>query len=394
MTTLHRADVNVPTGALRRALLSVIAHVPTEDTEDHLRNRICVYVQPEYLALTATGGQTAAVARVEINENRSGEIGVFHLHPGDVKKILQLFNPPTKELSSHVLRIEREEKHLIVSDVGGLFPGESLQLNSFALDPEFPNIPAAISAVRALGQSHPDRHRVVVPGYRIARFQAAAKQYGDSLVMDPYGRRSALVVTCTSQFIGILLPDWMAQDDHLRADGRVHDWSDRFADLTYTHPVAPPKQAPKERPKREPADPEFAGLDSMLAGPEYAIDLDALEPDEPGDIDPDPDDTPVVESAPMFQDGPDERAHPLLTDDDADILLSAVQEIAGSELTSIRLVRGLFNCGYNRAEKILDLLERAGFVSPATANQPRRVLVDVAGLPAAIEYVASLRRSA
>ena len=43
---------------------------------------------------------------------------------------------------------------------------------------------------------------------------------------------------------------------------------------------------------------------------------------------------------------------------------------------SINNLQKRFNIGFNRAQSLIDLLEDAGVVSPATPGKARRVLVD------------------
>ena len=66
---------------------------------------------------------------------------------------------------------------------------------------------------------------------------------------------------------------------------------------------------------------------------------------------------------------------------DRDVLFNEVAEaIVQSGFGSTSSVQRRFQVGFARAGKIMDQLEAAGIVGPATGGKPRQVLVDMMGL--------------
>jgi S-DNA-T family DNA segregation ATPase FtsK/SpoIIIE len=64
------------------------------------------------------------------------------------------------------------------------------------------------------------------------------------------------------------------------------------------------------------------------------------------------------------------------TGDDYDLLLEAITILKAERRASTPILQRL-RIGYNRAARIMELIEERGIVGPEDGAQPRRILVDL-----------------
>ena len=71
-----------------------------------------------------------------------------------------------------------------------------------------------------------------------------------------------------------------------------------------------------------------------------------------------------------------ERVQTSAPDDDADELLSdAIETVVRAEQASVSMLQRRFRIGYNRAARLIDMMESRGIIGPADGSRPRRVLM-------------------
>lgn len=70
-----------------------------------------------------------------------------------------------------------------------------------------------------------------------------------------------------------------------------------------------------------------------------------------------------------------ERVQTTANDDDADELLSdAIETVVRAEQASVSMLQKI-RIGYNRAARLVDMMEARGIIGPADGSRPRRVLM-------------------
>jgi S-DNA-T family DNA segregation ATPase FtsK/SpoIIIE len=81
-----------------------------------------------------------------------------------------------------------------------------------------------------------------------------------------------------------------------------------------------------------------------------------------------------------------ERVQTQTVDDDTDELLSdAIETVVRAKQASVSMLQRRFRIGYNRAARLVDMMEARGIIGPADGSRPRQVLMseeEFLGLPA------------
>lgn len=217
-------DLTVSTRRFRGALIAVLPHVST-DKDDMFLTRVRVYVSPDHLVVAATDRFTAAMAWVPVDAS-TGEVGCFDMTPTDVQQILAVHRIPKE--GSYDLRLGHDGKHLRATDISGLgFGGKSLRLEALSVDKTYPDVPNLISRVATSADlargSVRDAQLNQVWGAGLARFTVAAKVFEEFLIVEAIGRPRAVLISCGTAFLGVLIPtgdaDDVSEDEHrLRKD--------------------------------------------------------------------------------------------------------------------------------------------------------------------------------
>ena len=89
-----------------------------------------------------------------------------------------------------------------------------------------------------------------------------------------------------------------------------------------------------------------------------------------------------------------EHANTPVTGEDADELLpQAIETVVKSGQASVSMVQRRFRVGYNRAARIVDMMEARGIIGPADGSRPRQVLMTEQELNSLNEETSDLRES-
>ena len=65
------------------------------------------------------------------------------------------------------------------------------------------------------------------------------------------------------------------------------------------------------------------------------------------------------------------------SDEDAQLIEQSIEVIRSENRASVSLLQRRLKLGYNRASRIMDLIEDMGIVGPSRGAEPREILVDL-----------------
>lgn len=248
-------DVTVDTWELRAALASVLPHLDSSAEPDPLLCRVRAYTTPDGLVLVATDRFTVAMATASIADT-TGELGCFDFGPVDSKEILTLFRPP-KDADSPLLKMEHDGNVFRITDASGMFEGKSLKLDAMPAATQYPDVADIIGrAARAatldievtgrMAKALGSLGRYVVNPQHLARFVSAGKAFGVELAIEPAGTPPALLVRCSANFAGLLLP-------HRLTDSQIAMWRASLQELpeltrqvSLVHPISAPVRSARD----------------------------------------------------------------------------------------------------------------------------------------------------
>ncbi|HZK61701.1 MAG TPA: DNA translocase FtsK [Anaerovoracaceae bacterium] len=61
---------------------------------------------------------------------------------------------------------------------------------------------------------------------------------------------------------------------------------------------------------------------------------------------------------------------------DDDLLPEAIEAVIKAEQASVSMIQRRFRVGYNRAARMIDMMEDRGIIGPADGSRPRQVLMN------------------
>lgn len=302
----------VSSAEIRAALAAVSVHAD-QTGEVPSMSRVRVDVGPEDVTASATQGLTVGLGTVQIEDNLDGETGLFDLGLNDIREILIIFRPASKNEPDYPLRFDVTEKQLTVTDVGGLFEGKALQLPRHPTAENFPDVEALLQDSLISGGESADR-LITSPGL-LGLFVKSGTAYGDALVFDPAGNGGAMLITIGDRFIGMLAPQRESEDRAAELASAHAKWLVRITE----HARAP---VPKIQD-----DPRPAAAASAEIG------------------------------------------------DDAALLVHAVELVVSTQFGSPSMIQRKLRVGFAKAARLMDLMEAHGVVGPAEGSKARDVLV-------------------
>lgn len=231
MTVTTECTLTVGIADLQHAIAAVAPHAekPKQGDEQPLTCRVRLTAGKDHLTVSATDSRTSAIAWVVIlGDSRKGKFApddggfVVDLLPKHARAIAESQTPNRLEgddLGECTLTLGLDE--VTITDRSGKYPGvshtvvpveqEATSTLPGTEDMGYPPVERLIGQAfsRAYGT-----HKVLLPPTgMLARFEAAAREYGEPLVIEPVGDADATawLVWCGTRFAGQL--NARAEDD-------------------------------------------------------------------------------------------------------------------------------------------------------------------------------------
>lgn len=331
-------DVNTPD--FRAALQAVIPHAASDSKAMPELRAVAFTVTPHNVYVSATNRISVALAIASVYQSDgltgSVEDDIFDLSLETAKELLQLFKSNSnkdEEAIGNALRLTISEDKLTFLDVSGLFPGKLFQVPRSDTEAAARKlIPTLIGSILAEKTVPP---RLATHGPAIRAFIAAGSAYGQPLLIEPTGDDTRIVISCGPSFLGLLMPVRSTDDSQLAAELTQwrNDWLDRL--------------------------PEIVNLE-----PQTAADL--LKHGTGG---------PIIINASDLNDITDALAEEVQDIfEDYALLQQATELIVNTQFGSVSMVQRKLRIGYAKAGRIMERLEKAGIVGPASGTHSRDVL--------------------
>jgi hypothetical protein len=226
MTVTTECTLRVAIADLQRAITAVVPHAdkPKQGDEQPLTCRVRFTAGRTHLTVSATDGRTTGLAWVDIlADTRTGKFRpedgpmVVDLYPKGARAIADALTPITVDGEGDgdgALTLSSDE--VTIEDRSGKYPGTSHtekpieQEATQTLDGTdhfgYPNIPGRLRDAFTAGNGAV--RPLLPPARTLARFETAAAQYGQPLVIEQVGsdvEQTAWLVWCGTAFAGLLV---------------------------------------------------------------------------------------------------------------------------------------------------------------------------------------------
>lgn len=220
MTVTIHADIQVSTADLRAALQSVYPHRSKVKTGDDLsERRLRLTFAAGVLFVAASNGSTTALAKVDIIQDTRGALGVLDpddgplrvdLEPHRSELILQTFQlgknaSDVQQIIQIHVSDDPKERYLRLTDVGGLWEGESVSY-PLSAPADMPDVIAITGKALANMSADPIGKPLVADVKMIDLFKAAGDAYDSMIEIRSTGTKdsSGFVVKAGPDFVGTI----------------------------------------------------------------------------------------------------------------------------------------------------------------------------------------------
>lgn len=252
MTATTECTLTVGIADLQAAIASVAPHAekPKQGDEQPITCRVRLAAGKTHLVVSATDSRTSAVAWVRIlADSRKGKFKptdgplIVDLLPKHAREIAESQTPNRLEgedLGECVLTIATHE--VSVKDSSGKYPGVShavVPIEQEASDTipgtedmGYPPVEALVG--KAFSRARGEHKTLLPPAGMLARFEKAAAEYGEPLVIEPVGDPDNVgwLVWCGTRFAGQLLARQEDDQERRRRHSRRLDFLRRLGLLS------------------------------------------------------------------------------------------------------------------------------------------------------------------
>jgi Ftsk gamma domain len=353
----------VSTTDFRRLLKTVLPHAHTKPDIPAL-NRVRLILDGSKLTVVATCAFTVALACASVGNEYGDDALTFDLSPDDVKRILSFHTETSEVDGQQQLTVAVDDTYVTITDTSGLIDGESTQLMRYATEDNYPDIPGMIG--KHLGLAPTGAERLITNSGFLRRFTVSAAAIGMPLVFRPSGPRGVLLVACGEDFLGLLQPVRLSEQEETNLLAHESRWYDELPG----DPDAP-TSVDLTLFDRVDEDNQESEAGDGPAGP-AEVDGQATALDMP----PDP-----------FSTSDDSRADPAGDGTLVDDLERALEICVRTEKGSAATLRAELGGTHKKAASLLDQLTARGFLGPYRGPNPRVVLVPADSLPEALDLL-------
>jgi len=223
-------------GDLRALLLATAPHAGRETDDTPLLGRVRFVPTGSHLHAWCTDFATSVTARAVVTEHLDAELACFDLPLGAVRAALAVFKPPAGDARMHwcdeQLRLEVTREHVVMTEVGQLVNGRSLQVNRIVPANQadrYPDVPRMLLDALTAAPSHGPAYRARAE--HVARFVSVAAWHGAHVRLHGVESPAVVLVRIGEHVLGMVPASVLTANGLADERVQLRDWSQGLAPL-------------------------------------------------------------------------------------------------------------------------------------------------------------------